>query len=763
MVHNSRTRSGTPSRIVTGVHPLLDSSPASSFAHVPSPVVPECVPVETVDPNESDEEDGNLTDQDAGLSDGSSLGDASAFGPPDITKLMEMGNGLCRAPTQVSSTDGAKVPCVCGKTIEECQRHATHRINGRYRYPIGFYLPMDTASRGFQGNGRVGTFYTSDQYRKLADEDFEEMERVADGMQDGMQDDDDEIEELGGAPQVTFGPATATAKTRDVPYSPPAERLRATLSDLTRQGQAETKRPNPNLWYGLLDVSGARWLFQDLPKAQAYVDMGKIFRFSRVFETRAEAYAWKEAEGIAEKATISIADSNSSPDDGSSSGDSSEPKRRQSRKDRKKKKKKKPSKSSKNTTGKGRSRHRAPSQPSSSSSSDSSDSDSNSTDSSSNEARHRRHGRKKKASRKAKRKSKGQQEEKKFFGNDPSVGNRKRVHDLPINGKEIDKAAGPPDMRSKDSAELWNAAVDVTALPGMFINIGSGGGDNIDDEAQRTTEMAATLIATVIGKRAQIHDSLWKTQKRHSLGQVKSREGLFKFVKSVAKSEESAFEQQENALQVFMLPRHYDETAICEYVQNGFLPRLTAATFRCYSNLLSTVRQLAFDHAAFWDKGPAKAMLDFHSGRLLTIRQNSLTRKALILQTYTYLRDANSKGFYHESMTESLWDRLSDLSSVTGGRNGGNNGGGNGDTNGGGGGISGGGDASKNPKCSHCRNPRMHELMQVRPSKQVCPLKDLSPKRAREVSRNAVECWNRESCPDGFPSVLEVAKNFGVE
>ena len=154
-------------------------------------------------------------------------------------------------------------------------------------------------------------------------------------------------------------------------------------------------------------------------------------------------------------------------------------------------------------------------------------------------------------------------------------------------------------------------------------------------------------------------------------------------------------------------------------------------------------------------------MLDFHSGRLLTIRQNSLTRKALILQTYTYLRrDANSKGFYHESMTESLWDRLSDLSSVTGGGNGGNNGGGIGDYNGGGGA---GGDAGKTPKCSHCRNPRMHELMKVRPSKQVCPVKDLSPKRAREVAKNAVKCWNRESCPDGFPSVLEVAKNFGVE
>jgi hypothetical protein len=38
---------------------------------------------------------------------------------------------------------------------------------------------------------------------------------------------------------------------------------------------------------------------------------------------------------------------------------------------------------------------------------------------------------------------------------------------------------------------------------------------------------------------------------------IKSMETLFKFVKSVGKAERSAFEQQENAIQVFMLTRYY--------------------------------------------------------------------------------------------------------------------------------------------------------------------------------------------------------------
>ena len=251
--------------------------------------------------------------------------------------------------------------------------------------------------------------------------------------------------------------------------------------------------------------------------------------------------------------------------------------------------------------------------------------------------------------------------------------------------------------------------------------------------------MAATLLSTAIGKRAQIHDSLWKTTKRHSMGTVKSMETLFKFVKSVGKTEKPAFEQQENAIQVFMLGRHYDDEAITEYSQNGFLPRITQASFRYYGNMLSIIRQLAFDHPNFWDQGPAKAMMEFHSDKLLQIRQNALTRKALVLQTYTYLRDAYSKSFYHESMTESLWDRLSMLSRDN-------------DT---GGGKGGGGGDVKTPRCSHCRTPKLHEIAKVRPSKQCCPVKDIPAKKARGIARAAVEQWVRNPGTAGFQAILD--------
>jgi hypothetical protein len=102
--------------------------------------------------------------------------------------------------------------------------------------------------------------------------------------------------------------------------------------------------------------------------------------------------------------------------------------------------------------------------------------------------------------------------------------------------------------------------------------------------------MAATLLSTAIRWKAQIHDSLWKTQERHAMQQIKASDSLFAFVKAVSKAESPAFEQQENAIQIFMLARQYDPEDIANYTQNGFLPRLTCATFRYYSALISHIR-----------------------------------------------------------------------------------------------------------------------------------------------------------------------------
>jgi hypothetical protein len=48
---------------------------------------------------------------------------------------------------------------------------------------------------------------------------------------------------------------------------------------------------------------------------------------------------------------------------------------------------------------------------------------------------------------------------------------------------------------------------------------------------------ARTLLSTAIGRKAQIHDSFWKTLKRHAMLQIKALSSLFSFVKAVSKAE----------------------------------------------------------------------------------------------------------------------------------------------------------------------------------------------------------------------------------
>jgi hypothetical protein len=64
------------------------------------------------------------------------------------------------------------------------------------------------------------------------------------------------------------------------------------------------------------------------------------------------------------------------------------------------------------------------------------------------------------------------------------------------------------------------------------------------------------------------------------------------------KAEEQSFEQQKNALQLFMFACNYDMDVMDKCIGYGCLPHLTqVCTCKSYSSLLSMVRQLAFEHS----------------------------------------------------------------------------------------------------------------------------------------------------------------------
>jgi hypothetical protein len=225
--------------------------------------------VETVD-EEEDEHD--LTNRDEALSDGegeegSSYGEGSEFGPPMLANLVDLGHPQCQAPTQVTTFNGAKEPCACRQSVEDCKCHARHHIC--YHYYVGSYVCMTDVGCGFQGHGLVGIFYTQEQVEELRHQDLEEMENLTTGMADENTYDEDES--VVSPAWVSFGLNTNLDSTiiRDSPRTPMATQLRDELVETTHLDKKKTEKQS--LWYGLINVVGARWIFQTLRKVQEYV------------------------------------------------------------------------------------------------------------------------------------------------------------------------------------------------------------------------------------------------------------------------------------------------------------------------------------------------------------------------------------------------------------------------------------------------------------------------------------------------------------
>jgi hypothetical protein len=108
--------------------------------------------------------------------------------------------------------------------------------------------------------------------------------------------------------------------------------------------------------------------------------------------------------------------------------------------------------------------------------------------------------------------------------------------------------------------QLFNAATNITSIPGMLgANLSL---EETSEDVRNTTEMAATLIATAMGKTPRMHDSMWSSTKHHAMVQIKDKTSLFSFVKAVDKDKEAAFKKQSSAIRILMYRRHYSKDSI---------------------------------------------------------------------------------------------------------------------------------------------------------------------------------------------------------
>jgi hypothetical protein len=217
---------------------------------------------------------------------------------------------------------------------------------------------------------------------------------------------------------------------------------------------------------------------------------------------------------------------------------------------------------------------------------------------------------------------------------------------MSINGLKIDEAVAPNSLRRSDHGLMYTAAVDVPSLPGGW-NSNKWVSEEMFQESQKIAQLTSTILASTNKlKGMEVQDTSWNSTNRHRMGKVKTRGDLLEFVRKLRLSRKAAFMQEGNLIQHFLYQRHYSGHYIREYVRSSLLCILTARSFKNFFDLGGAIHQLAYDYP-LWDGGPAKAMLSFHSDKLLEIRQFAVSRKQLILQVYTYLQDAHAKDYYH--------------------------------------------------------------------------------------------------------------------
>jgi hypothetical protein len=282
-------------------------------------------------------------------------------------------------------------------------------------------------------------------------------------------------------------------------------------------------------------------------------------------------------------------------------------------------------------------------------------------------------------------------------------------------------------MSTKDGMKLFEVGVDVLGLPGMYRV-------KLDDqlaEAERTVMATTGLLQAAVGRygSSDLTDTMWKSNHRHGLGRVKDQEDLAELITSVEESRESAFEQQDDQIYVFMSQRHYTERQVQKYQLNGGLGLITRATFQNYMALLNVIRQRYFDapRGTPWVKTQASGLLDHHSQKLLSIRGTSYSKRHFLLRTYVYLRDAYETQFYHPSMTKHLWNQLTLLYPGEGK-----------------GGDKGGDGTPPLERCPHCRCRALHVKLNLPHQKANCPFKGVDQGLARKGGSKGVALLQKE-------------------
>ena len=227
---------------------------------------------------ENSDRDEALDDRSRGSS-AATDGGAPAF---DFTSARLLDAEHCRTGILITTRGGIRIPCVCGKKVEDCRQHAPQRRRGESPFPVGYYMPMTDRTSGFRGHGIRDQYCSRDQYKAHKDAADAEMANLVRGQESGGP----RGIFAGGGRGVRWEEEEIVFEHLDDGTDENHGGRRASGASTSAEESAHPE------FFGVQLHSGARFVAQDPDDFQELLPEDAPIRFQITFNSRREAREW---------------------------------------------------------------------------------------------------------------------------------------------------------------------------------------------------------------------------------------------------------------------------------------------------------------------------------------------------------------------------------------------------------------------------------------------------------------------------------------
>jgi hypothetical protein len=143
---------------------------------------------------------------------------------------------------------------------------------------------------------------------------------------------------------------------------------------------------------------------------------------------------------------------------------------------------------------------------------------------------------------------------------------------------------------------------------------------------------------------AATRDTQWKLSSKNTLEKIKTIEDCNTAADELSCESETVLANMDAAMKEILYAAGWAAQDTNSFCLIGLLPRIIRATMSLYQELYLVFQRLAVAHPNQWDEVGLE-YVTHHAKAFARIRKCAQTRSQMILQNYTYLRDAKAKNF----------------------------------------------------------------------------------------------------------------------